>query len=278
MAITEKRCPKCKVTKGVCFFGKNAGQKDGLQGWCKSCHNAAHVRTTCCKCGAAKPPTRHSYCSSCEAYTECNKCGAAKKPTRKNHCNNCAPLYSTCLKCGADKPTNKSSVCAKCVKIYTECKKCGSSKTPNSHRFCSECSVVHNVCRICASPKNPNKNGMCNPCSRDHAAKRRSGNRLLFRAYTHRHRSLKRSASGSYSKDEWEAILKKHRNRCAACDVRFSDEVPATVDHIIPLSRGGTNFAYNLQPLCLPCNSSKKARIASGSQHSLFDAIVEQKI
>jgi len=46
-----------------------------------------------------------------------------------------------------------------------------------------------------------------------------------------------------------------------------------TKDHIIPLSRGGTDFAYNLQPMCLGCNIRKATSIAAGTQHSLFDRI-----
>jgi 5-methylcytosine-specific restriction endonuclease McrA len=36
-----KRCPKCGETKPVEDFGKNRSMADGLQGWCKSCVNAA---------------------------------------------------------------------------------------------------------------------------------------------------------------------------------------------------------------------------------------------
>jgi 5-methylcytosine-specific restriction endonuclease McrA len=33
-----------------------------------------------------------------------------------------------------------------------------------------------------------------------------------------------------------------------------------TVDHVIPLSVGGTNWLKNLQPLCSSCNSSKHTK------------------
>lgn len=38
-------------------------------------------------------------------------------------------------------------------------------------------------------------------------------------------------------------------------------EVMMTCDHIIPVSKGGTNFKDNLQPMCEPCNSKKADRM-----------------
>ena len=34
---TEKQCPKCKETKPVSGFSKNATKKDGLCSWCREC-------------------------------------------------------------------------------------------------------------------------------------------------------------------------------------------------------------------------------------------------
>lgn len=47
--------------------------------------------------------------------------------------------------------------------------------------------------------------------------------------------------------------------RCAYCG--GTDRVGT--DHVVPLSRGGTNTPDNIVPCCLPCNSSKKDKLLS---------------
>lgn len=39
-----------------------------------------------------------------------------------------------------------------------------------------------------------------------------------------------------------------------------SDPMDRTIDHVIPLSKGGANGLWNLQPLCKSHNSAKQAR------------------
>lgn len=46
---------------------------------------------------------------------------------------------------------------------------------------------------------------------------------------------------------------------CQLCG-KILDESTATVDHIVPVSKGGTNDIENLQPLCLKCNAKKGNR------------------
>ena len=48
------------------------------------------------------------------------------------------------------------------------------------------------------------------------------------------------------------------RWKCAACKARIRNGYE--IDHIVPLSRGGTNANHNLQALCKPCNRRKHAR------------------
>ena len=86
----------------------------------------------------------------------------------------------------------------------------------------------------------------------------------------HRRRARKRDALGSFTAAEFALIVKRQRGRCAEC----CDKAKLTRDHIIPLAAGGSNFAFNIQGLCHPCNVRKGARIAQDAQFSLFDRVV----
>lgn len=62
-----------------------------------------------------------------------------------------------------------------------------------------------------------------------------------------------RGAKGSHTLEEWESLCDKYDNKCAACG---SGE-KLTKDHVIPLSKGGSDYIQNIQPLCRSCNSKK---------------------
>ncbi|MFH2093048.1 MAG: HNH endonuclease signature motif containing protein [Pseudomonadota bacterium] len=77
-----------------------------------------------------------------------------------------------------------------------------------------------------------------------------------------------------------ESILKKERNKarllrasqwwkrkcstgiCHYCQHRFSPK-DLTMDHVIPLVRGGKSEKYNLVPCCKTCNTQKKQLLPS---------------
>lgn len=71
-----------------------------------------------------------------------------------------------------------------------------------------------------------------------------------FRA--RRRYNRKRNAPGSHTLAEWAEKLAGSGGWCAYCPA------PAdTRDHVIPITRGGTDDIDNLAPACRPCNSSK---------------------
>lgn len=70
---------------------------------------------------------------------------------------------------------------------------------------------------------------------------------------TNRRRARKASAEGHYSKDDVSGLIERQCGRCAGCGSAKKLEV----DHIVPLSKGGTNWPSNLQMLCRSCNAKK---------------------
>lgn len=54
----------------------------------------------------------------------------------------------------------------------------------------------------------------------------------------------------------WIEIKNKFDNKCVGCGIS-EEEVKLTIDHIIPLSKGGRHHQDNIQPLCRSCNSRK---------------------
>ena len=66
-------------------------------------------------------------------------------------------------------------------------------------------------------------------------------------------RAKVRGLPGKCSTSQWEARVAYYGNRCRYCGC----DGKMTVDHRIPVSRGGTGFPANLVPACLSCNSRK---------------------
>lgn len=67
----------------------------------------------------------------------------------------------------------------------------------------------------------------------------------------------KRAAGAAYTKAEWDALCAKYNHRCLCCGATRK----LTVDHVVPISKGGSNTIDNIQPLCISCNSSKGVQV-----------------
>ncbi len=67
-------------------------------------------------------------------------------------------------------------------------------------------------------------------------------------------KTQKTGAGGSFSETEWQALLEAYGHICRNC----GSGGKMTVDHILPISKGGSSNIDNIQPLCLSCNSAKR--------------------
>lgn len=64
---------------------------------------------------------------------------------------------------------------------------------------------------------------------------------------------------GEFTADEWLARFQQYDGRCHWCGQKISGSPHA--DHLIPLSRGGTNTISNIVPSCATCNLSKNDKL-----------------
>ena len=55
-------------------------------------------------------------------------------------------------------------------------------------------------------------------------------------------------------------VYQRDKYQCQSCG-KTDQETKLSIDHIIPLSRGGSNDISNLQTLCLICNQIKNNKI-----------------
>jgi len=91
-------------------------------------------------------------------------------------------------------------------------------------------------------------------------SKWKRNNKDTVNALTHKRRAQIAGGEGSYTAADWEAIKQRQDYRCLFCGKREPD-ITLTVDHIVPVSQGGSSYPDNLQGLCKSCNSKKWKRI-----------------
>lgn len=69
-------------------------------------------------------------------------------------------------------------------------------------------------------------------------------------------RARKAGAEGSHAHEEFIILCELVGWKCLYCGKPHTD-FPLTEDHIVPISRGGSDDISNIQPLCQHCNSVK---------------------
>lgn len=86
----------------------------------------------------------------------------------------------------------------------------------------------------------------------------RQENRHKIRTFAAKRRAISRNAGGEMSASQWAALQAQYEYRCLCCGMQ---DVNLTIDHVVPLSKGGTNLIDNIQPLCKSCNCRKGKKI-----------------
>ena len=162
-------------------------------------------------------------------------------------------------------PWNKKYVpinCGNCEKIF--------QPRVKSNKYCSiRCARAKQVMPI--GYKRPNMTGENNPAKRPEVRKKISENKAKaknwitktegYRSFTQKRRELrKKQNGGSFTIREWETLKAQYNWTCPCC-FKSEPEIKLTIDHIIPISKGGSDNIENIQPLCLKCNIIKSTKV-----------------
>lgn len=167
------------------------------------------------------------------------------------------PPKPRCENCGAEMPSRRKRI-----------RFCGSPACQRAKRAADACVAPRCAVEGCERPRI--SRGMCGSHYALDWAKRNPERNAAGKA---RYRARKRDAFVEdvipvevFERDGW---------RCGICGeripegARYPDPRSASVDHVIPLSRGGTHEMKNVQATHLLCNALKRDR-GSGDQLALI--------
>lgn len=172
------------------------------------------------------------------APIDCAYCGTSFKPYRLVNNRFCS---TPCRKRSRRVTTRAEKVCPSCRSVFTP-------EKSMKQRFCgSQCksSALRALIKS----------------DQERAEKRRASQKAYSRteAYRISQRSAKarrRTAEkkGRVTVAEWKAIVTRFHGACAYCGAQ---NVKLTMDHVVPLAKGGAHSPGNVVPACGPCNSAK---------------------
>ena len=69
--------------------------------------------------------------------------------------------------------------------------------------------------------------------------------------------SALRKVTSNFTLSQWLEVLEEFGHRCAYC---LCGDQKLTMDHVIPVAKGGEHVRENIVPACKSCNSRKKDR------------------
>lgn len=181
---------------------------------------------------------------------ECNVCGELKEHKSYNSytCNDClASGIKLCTKCGVAKPLEEFHY--RRGKPYI-CKKCHSMLSMKSV-YGNDYYKRSDICERVNSNSRKSKKKI--HAERYGVDEEYTANKLL---YHHMYMAKKKAAIVNFTPQRWLEACEAFDYKCAYCGASHN----LTMEHVMPVSKGGSTTPNNIVPACKSCNSSKGAK------------------
>lgn len=256
-------CSKCKVSKESAFFPYAKGTRHS---WCRACHKTAKAAYHAAY-RAANPRKKRITADIVQADGRyiCSKCRSPKSPDQFQR----GTIGGWCQECKTQKEKERRLSAGMVPTIY--------SLVTETHKECSNCKLVleqtcftksergsaglASICKVCSRLlnqtryKNPAKAAEHTRAYRERHPERTKANHRIHQAK--RRLGIEVTADGSITDDFLKGIYATEN--CHYCK-KPTENQDRTIEHRLPLSRGGAHTATNIAMACASCNCSKGSK------------------
>jgi 5-methylcytosine-specific restriction endonuclease McrA len=166
----------------------------------------------------------------------------------------------TCSKCRQEKPlADFRSDSRRASGVAASCKEC-------SQEYCRQWRLDNPDAETTRAPRiRPGHKELSARWRKDNPERHRANDRLWRKANPEKARAVKAARKarklgngGRHTGDQIKLMLISQKLKCPNC--RKSIKRRYHVDHVVPLSLGGSNDISNIQLLCPSCNLAKRAK------------------
>jgi len=182
-------------------------------------------------------------------------------------------LTKVCTQCKKNKPIDKFNIRADRIdytgigKYYSECTKCQKKtrKKRNKEYYAKhqQKRALEARERRARDPEKANREHREYEQRRREDPERQRHWQIYQNLFAHGRRLQEKEAGGFCTVEQWEQRVKFYGDCCYICERPYYSfpESEQTIEHVIPVSKGGTNWPSNLRPACKECNLEKWANM-----------------
>lgn len=235
--MRTKACCRCRAEKPIEEFGKNSSRKDGLSPECRVC---VKERNRAARNSSEGKAYLRAYNRSESAKQAKEKYLSKPETKAKITAHNASPEVVARKAAHAAKPESVEQ-----RRLYSKSQRAKMVRA--KRRSTPEYAAMQSAWRKSKQGAEALAKWRASPSGR---ASARQAKRLR--------RAREKGAEGAHTKEDVYSIFMLQKGRCACCKVKLNKSYH--VDHVFPLSKGGSNDKHNLQILCQTCNNQKHAR------------------